>query len=235
LQFLAPEGHDNALRSLQSASSEYIAERLASRSHQDMCPRPQEIPRATQQVRGIDPAAERTRQEQQRRAGNNLGIQLLGPVFGAPAAAARALGAPEAVVEKAGQFGGELASAAGVRGARGGARVVEPAPSRPAPALPVAGRPVVTPPVGVKGEMASKAGATVFKSSHYAPRLEAKGINVARAEAQVAKAVNTIRPNMVTNAPVSERMMIDGVLVEYRATLLSNGTGNVGTIFPVKL
>ncbi len=60
------------------------------------------------------------------------------------------------------------------------------------------------------------------------------GVNVVRAEAQVAEAVNTMRPNMITNAPISGRMTIDGVLVEYRVTLLPNGTANVGTIFPVK-
>ena len=60
------------------------------------------------------------------------------------------------------------------------------------------------------------------------------GVNVVRAEAQVAEAVNTMRPNMITNARISGRMTIDGVLVEDRVTLLPNGTANVGTIFPVK-
>ncbi|MCD0501022.1 hypothetical protein LP085_29510 [Achromobacter sp. MY14] len=81
---------------------------------------------------------------------------------------------------------------------------------------------------------AAAVGSTTFKTSHYAPRLEAMGVNVVRAEAQVAEAVNTMRPNMITNAPISGRMTIDGVLVEYRVTLLPNGTANVGTIFPVK-
>jgi hypothetical protein len=42
-----------------------------------------------------------------------------------------------------------------------------------------------------------------------------------------------MRPNMAESALVSGRMTVDGVLVEYRAMLLPNGTVNVGTIFPV--
>jgi hypothetical protein len=89
--------------------------------------------------------------------------------------------------------------------------------------------------VDAKGSAtAADAGTTTFKTSHYAPRLEAAGVNVAHAEAQIAEAVKTMQSSMVTNAPVSGRMTIDGILVEYRATLLPNGTVNVGTIFPVK-
>lgn len=80
---------------------------------------------------------------------------------------------------------------------------------------------------------AARAGATVFKTAHYATRLERAGVNVARAESEVAKAVGAIRPNMAESALVSGRMTVDGVLVEYRAMLLPNGTVNVGTIFPV--
>jgi len=75
--------------------------------------------------------------------------------------------------------------------------------------------------------------AVTFKTSHYAARLERAGINVAHAETEVAKVISAMRPNMVTEAAVRGRMTIDGVLIEYRARLLPNGTVNVGTIFPV--
>jgi len=43
-----------------------------------------------------------------------------------------------------------------------------------------------------------------------------------------------MRGNLATNADTVGRLKVDGVLVEYRARLLENGTVNVGTIFPVK-
>ncbi|HQX64135.1 MAG TPA: hypothetical protein PK593_11820, partial [Thermomicrobiales bacterium] len=80
---------------------------------------------------------------------------------------------------------------------------------------------------------AARAGTIVFKSAHYASRLEAAGVNVARAETEIGKAVGVLRPDLAVDAAVRGRMSIDGVLVEYRAMLLPNGTVNVGTIFPV--
>ena len=81
---------------------------------------------------------------------------------------------------------------------------------------------------------AEKTAETVFKTTHYASRLESAGVNVARAESAVAKEVSTMRGNLVTNADVVGRLEVDGVLVEYRARLLENGMVNVGTLFPVK-
>lgn len=81
--------------------------------------------------------------------------------------------------------------------------------------------------------VAARGAATIFKTAHYASRLEAAGVNVARAESAVAKAVGVMRPNMAAEAAVRGRMTIDGVLVEYRAMLLPDGAVNVGTIFPV--
>lgn len=80
---------------------------------------------------------------------------------------------------------------------------------------------------------AAKGTETIFKSTHYASRLEKAGVSVARAESEVAKAVSAMRPNMVESAAVSGRMAIDGTLVEYRVMMLPNGTVSVGTIFPV--
>jgi RHS repeat-associated protein len=81
---------------------------------------------------------------------------------------------------------------------------------------------------------AAKAGATIFKTAHYATRLEAAGVNVARAESVIAKEVAAMRGSMEAGADVAGRMRIDNVLVEYRARLLPDGSVNVGTIFPVK-
>lgn len=84
------------------------------------------------EMRAWDPAED----ERRRAAANNLGILFLGPVFGAPAALARMAGAPEPVVESMGQVGLDLAGVAGVPGARGGGRVIEPVPMRPVPTMP---------------------------------------------------------------------------------------------------
>jgi hypothetical protein len=75
---------------------------------------------------------------------------------------------------------------------------------------------------------------TIFKTSHYASRLEAAGVNVARAEAAVGKEVAAMRANMATNADVVGRLHVDDVLIEYRTRLLPDGSVSIGTIFPVK-
>lgn len=59
-------------------------------------------------------------------------------------------------------------------------------------------------------------------------------MRVARAEALVSPKIVAMRPNMVVGSDVRGRLIVDGVLVEYRAQLRPNGTVNVGTIFPVK-
>lgn len=74
---------------------------------------------------------------------------------------------------------------------------------------------------------------TMFKS-HYAARLSGAGLDVARTEAAVRAALNSVRAGIAVMADVRGRMMVDGVLVEYGARVLPNGTLHVGTIFPVK-
>jgi RHS repeat-associated protein len=81
---------------------------------------------------------------------------------------------------------------------------------------------------------AAAAGGTIFKTAHYASRLESAGVNVARAESAVTKEVSAMRGSLATNADTVGRLKVDGVLVEYRARLLENGTVNVGSLFPVK-
>lgn len=78
------------------------------------------------------------------------------------------------------------------------------------------------------------AGVTTFKTSHYAPRLIANGLNVGRTEAIVAKEVTAMRSSMFPGAGFYGRLRVDGVLVEYRGKLLPNGSVNIGTLFPVK-
>lgn len=75
---------------------------------------------------------------------------------------------------------------------------------------------------------------TTFNRVHYASRLEAAGVNIARAEAAVATEINAMRSSLAANADVVGRLTIDGVKVEYRARLLPSGTVSVGTLFPVK-
>jgi RHS repeat-associated protein len=73
----------------------------------------------------------------------------------------------------------------------------------------------------------------VFKTSHYASRLEAAGVNVASAEAAVAQAVGAMGGNMSVGADVAGRVTVDGVLLEFRAHMLPGGVINVCTLFPV--
>jgi hypothetical protein len=68
-------------------------------------------------------AAEQAYIDARRVAANNLGLALLGPVLGAPAIVARQAGAPEPVVQAAGEAGLNIGSAFGGEPARG---VVEP-------------------------------------------------------------------------------------------------------------
>lgn len=92
-----------------------------------MCPKPGPvIPPGTPEMRAIDPVAEQAAKANRERTANTLGIALLGPVFGGPAAAARVMGAPEAVVGKMGEFGLDMAGAVALRGAGGRGRVSEP-------------------------------------------------------------------------------------------------------------
>lgn len=92
-----------------------------------MCPKPGPvIPPGTPEMRAIDPAAEQAAKAKRERDANTLGIALLGPVFGGPAAAGRVMGAPEAVVGKLAEFGLDMAGAVALRGAGGRGRVSEP-------------------------------------------------------------------------------------------------------------
>lgn len=75
---------------------------------------------------------------------------------------------------------------------------------------------------------------TLFKTTHYASRIKATGVSVSRAQSFVRNEIAAMRPNMAVGADVWGRIRVDGVLFEYRARLLQNGTVNVGTIFPVK-
>jgi RHS repeat-associated protein len=74
----------------------------------------------------------------------------------------------------------------------------------------------------------------LFKTEHYAERLEAAGVDVAKAEATVANEVKAVQGSMTEGAPFSGRIAIDGATVEYRAMPLPGGSVNVGTVFPVK-
>ena len=73
-----------------------------------------------------------------------------------------------------------------------------------------------------------------FKTAHYASRLESVGVNVSIAESAVARDVILLRENLATNVDFVGRIKVDGVLIEYRARLLKEGTLNIGTIFPVR-
>ena len=74
------------------------------------------------------------------------------------------------------------------------------------------------------------AGRLFLKTSHYAPRLLAAGLNVAKVEAAVIKTVGNLRPA----GEVRGRLIVDGVKIEWRAFVRPDGTVNIGSIFPVK-
>ncbi|MET3109525.1 hypothetical protein AAKU58_004382 [Oxalobacteraceae bacterium GrIS 1.18] len=73
-----------------------------------------------------------------------------------------------------------------------------------------------------------------FQTTHYASRLEADGVNVNTAQTDVQAVIDNMAGSLEVNAPVSGRLEVDGVLVEWRAYMLKDGTVNVGSIFPVK-
>ena len=73
-----------------------------------------------------------------------------------------------------------------------------------------------------------------FQTEHYAPRLTGVGLDVSSVENTIRGDITTMALNLGYNAPVSGRMDIQGVTIEYRALRLPNGTINVGTIFPVR-
>ena len=77
-------------------------------------------------------------------------------------------------------------------------------------------------------------GVTVFQTTHYAPRLIAEGVNVARAEAAVAKEVAAIRQTLTAGSGVRAQVVVDGVTIQFRVHMLPNGVVNVGTIFVPK-
>jgi RHS repeat-associated protein len=65
----------------------------------------------------------------------------------------------------------------------------------------------------------------VFKTGHYAARLLAAGVDVGRAEASVQRLIQA-------GSPLHGTIVVDGVLLEYRAARLIDGRISVGTIFP---
>lgn len=74
----------------------------------------------------------------------------------------------------------------------------------------------------------------VFKTGHYATRLAVEDLSVNAVESVVANEIQSIASSVAASAPFSGRMVVDNVLIEYRAALRPNGQINVGTIFPVK-
>jgi RHS repeat-associated protein len=74
----------------------------------------------------------------------------------------------------------------------------------------------------------------VFRTSHYASRLEEAGLSVARTERLVGREVRSFARELAPNSDVVGRIRLKGVLVEYRARLLPGDVINIGTIFPVK-
>jgi RHS repeat-associated protein len=79
-----------------------------------------------------------------------------------------------------------------------------------------------------------KTSETVFRTAHYASRLEAAGVNVIKAETLVAKAVAGAQSTMSVGGSISGRMTINGVLIEFRAFKITSTVVSIGTIFEVK-
>ncbi|MFC0697200.1 DUF6531 domain-containing protein [Paraburkholderia humisilvae] len=73
-----------------------------------------------------------------------------------------------------------------------------------------------------------------FKTEHYSPRLQKEGLDVSAVEARVAEEVDMMRTEMTPDKIEIRRITVDGVLVEFRAFMHSDGQITVGTIFPVR-
>ncbi|KAF0810948.1 RHS repeat-associated core domain [Alcanivorax sp. S71-1-4] len=86
---------------------------------------------------------------------------------------------------------------------------------------------------GLKG-LGNATGSIIFRSGHYASRLEAVGLNLSRTQSIVGGEVRMMRQSLTPGAGFGGRMHIDGILIEYRAMPMPSGSVNIGTIFPVK-
>lgn len=83
---------------------------------------------------------------------------------------------------------------------------------------------------------ATKQAGLVFKTAHYASRLEAAGLDVAKTESVVAGEVRATIASASegsTIGPFQGRLLIDNVPVQYNVYPLPNGWTNVGTIYPL--
>jgi hypothetical protein len=89
-------------------------------------------------------------------------------------------------------------------------------------------------PKGGYGLNVGKAGATTFQTQHYAPRLEAAGVSVTKAETAVLNHITPLIDKLTPGASFGGRITVDGVRVEYRAFVFADGRVNIGTLFPVK-
>ena len=90
---------------------------------------------------------------------------------------------------------------------------------------------------GVKGGInldGSKAVDATFQTQHYAPRLEAAGVSVSKAETAVLNHIAPLVDKLTPGANFGGRIVVDGVQVEYRAFVFADGRINIGTLFPVK-
>ncbi|MCS0611085.1 RHS repeat-associated core domain-containing protein, partial [Massilia solisilvae] len=74
----------------------------------------------------------------------------------------------------------------------------------------------------------------VFKTSHYASRLERAGLDVARTERLVGQEVRSFAKDLAPNADAVGRIRLKEMTIEYRARLIPGDVVNIGTIFPVK-
>ncbi|PQV46486.1 DUF6531 domain-containing protein [Paraburkholderia sp. BL21I4N1] len=73
----------------------------------------------------------------------------------------------------------------------------------------------------------------VFKRDHYIKRAVRDGLDLDHAEAQVADEINAIRSDMLPNTNTIRQITVDGLPVEFRAYLQTDGQVSVGTIFVV--
>ena len=77
-------------------------------------------------------------------------------------------------------------------------------------------------------------GSILFKTDHYASRLDNIGLSTTKAEGAVRQEIDAMRSYLSPDAPFSGRVSVYDSLIEYRAWPLENGNINVGTIFPVR-
>jgi hypothetical protein len=75
----------------------------------------------------------------------------------------------------------------------------------------------------------------MFKSHHAFPHVRAIGVPVERIESAIESQIRSVAARACMTGLFWGRVVVDGVVVEYRALTLADGTINVGTYYKARI